>query len=80
MPVHARLAQAHFPPQLLRQRGTSPADALDAERPPAAGSTVPVIGAVVLRGRFGRVEVNSERLRAVPVYTAEGLSVRMVKR
>ncbi|MHC3467118.1 phosphatase PAP2 family protein [Streptomyces sp. 7R007] len=53
---------------------------LDAEKPPAAGSTVRVLSARVLRGRFDRVELNSDRLRAVPVYTTEGLSVRLVKR
>ncbi|MFG2127342.1 phosphatase PAP2 family protein [Streptomyces sp. NPDC048751] len=53
---------------------------LDAECPPAVGSTVRVIDAPALRGRFDRVELNSDRLRAVPVYTAEGLSVRIVKR
>ncbi|MGW7257319.1 phosphatase PAP2 family protein [Streptomyces sp. NPDC054834] len=53
---------------------------LDAERPPAAGSTVPVIDVCRLRGQFDRVEVNSDRLRAVPVYTADGLSVRLVRR
>jgi autotransporter-associated beta strand protein len=53
---------------------------LDAEKPPAAGSTVRVIGAPALRGRFDRVELNSESLRAVPVYTADGLSVRLLKR
>ncbi|MFJ9820171.1 hypothetical protein ACIRU3_33865 [Streptomyces sp. NPDC101151] len=44
------------------------------------GSTLPVLGMPRLRGRFDRVEVNSDALRAVPVYTAEGLSVRLVKR
>ncbi|MFF4014666.1 phosphatase PAP2 family protein [Streptomyces sp. NPDC001843] len=53
---------------------------LDAERPPAAGSTVPVIDAPRLSGQFDRVEVNSDRLRAVPVCTADGLSVRLVRR
>ncbi|MGW2635854.1 autotransporter-associated beta strand repeat-containing protein, partial [Streptomyces sp. NPDC001348] len=53
---------------------------LDAERPPVAGSTVPVIDASRLSGRFDRVEVNSDRLRAVPVCTADGLSVRLVRR
>ncbi|WP_406439693.1 phosphatase PAP2 family protein [Streptomyces sp. NBC_01613] len=53
---------------------------LDADRPPAAGSTVRVLSAPQLRGRFDRVEVNSDRLRAVPVYTTEGLSVRLLKR
>jgi autotransporter-associated beta strand protein len=53
---------------------------LDAEKPPAAGSTVRVMSAPVLRGQFDRVELNSDTLRAVPVYTAEGLSVRLLKR
>ncbi|KOV78456.1 hypothetical protein ADL02_24550 [Streptomyces sp. NRRL WC-3723] len=53
---------------------------LDAERPPAAGSTLPAAGAPRPAGRFVRIEVNSDRLRAVPVYTAEGLSVRLVRR
>ncbi|MFJ8538935.1 phosphatase PAP2 family protein [Streptomyces sp. NPDC093591] len=53
---------------------------LDAERPPVAGTTVPVIEASQLRGRFDRVELNSDTLRAVPVYTADGLSVRLLKR
>ncbi|MEV7978643.1 phosphatase PAP2 family protein [Streptomyces sp. NPDC086519] len=53
---------------------------LDTERPPAAGSTLPVVGAPRLRGQFDKVELNSASLRAVPVYTAEGLSVRLVKR
>ncbi|AZP22088.1 phosphatase PAP2 family protein [Streptomyces aquilus] len=53
---------------------------LDAEKPPTAGSVVRVLSAAGLRGRFDRVELNSETLRAVPVYTAEGLSVRLLKR
>ncbi|KMS77124.1 phosphoesterase [Streptomyces viridochromogenes] len=53
---------------------------LDAERPPVAGTTVPVIEASQLRGQFDRIELNSDKLRAVPVYTAEGLSVRLLKR
>jgi autotransporter-associated beta strand protein len=53
---------------------------LDGERPPVVGSVVPVIGARALRGRFDRVELASDTLRAVPVYTAGGLSVRIVKR
>lgn len=53
---------------------------LDAERPPVAGTTVPVIEAQRLRGQFDRIELNSDRLRAVPVYTAEGLSVRLLRR
>jgi autotransporter-associated beta strand protein len=53
---------------------------LDAERPPVAGTTVAVIEAQRLRGQFARVELNSDTLRAVPVYTTEGLSVRLLKR
>ncbi|MER6183813.1 phosphatase PAP2 family protein [Streptomyces sp. NPDC001652] len=53
---------------------------LDADKPPAAGSVVRVLDAAGLRGRFDRVELNSGTLRAVPVYTAEGLSVRLLKR
>lgn len=53
---------------------------LDADHPPAAGATVRVLSAPVLRGRFDSVTLNSDQLRAVPVYTAEGLSVRLLKR
>ncbi|MBK3564124.1 phosphatase PAP2 family protein [Streptomyces sp. MBT62] len=53
---------------------------LDAEHPPAAGSTVRVLGASALRGQFDSITLNSDKLRAVPVYTAEGLSVRLLKR
>lgn len=53
---------------------------LDAERPPVAGTTVPVLSAGQLRGRFDRVELDSGTLRAVPVHTADGLSVRLVRR
>ncbi|MFE7271659.1 phosphatase PAP2 family protein [Streptomyces sp. NPDC057623] len=53
---------------------------LDAERAPAAGTTIPVIEASQLRGQFDRIELNSDRLRAVPLYTTEGLSVRLLKR
>lgn len=61
-------------------RGSALSLSLDANRPPAAGSTVRVLGTPVLRGQFDRVELNSDTLRAVPVYTAEGLSVRLLKR
>ncbi|WP_406005298.1 phosphatase PAP2 family protein [Streptomyces sp. NBC_00637] len=62
------------------ERGAVLSLRLDADRPPAAGTTVPVIDAAALRGRFDRVELNSDHLRAVPVYTADGLSVRLLKR
>ncbi|MDH6622403.1 autotransporter-associated beta strand protein [Streptomyces sp. LBL] len=61
-------------------RGSTLSLRLDADRPPTAGRTVRVLAAPVLRGQFDRVELNSDRLRAVPVYTAEGLSVRLLKR
>ncbi|MEU9151163.1 phosphatase PAP2 family protein [Streptomyces sp. NPDC048417] len=53
---------------------------LDTEHPPAAGHTLPVMDAPRLRGQFDHIELNSDKLRAVPVYTADGLSVRLVKR
>lgn len=53
---------------------------LGEQRPPAPGSTVPVLAAPRLCGQFARVEVDSAGLRAVPVYTSEGLSVRLVRR
>jgi hypothetical protein len=53
---------------------------LDDTRPPALGSTVPVIGTRSLRGQFGHVTVESDVYRAVPVYTAQGLAVRLLKR
>jgi len=61
-------------------RGSTLSLLLDADRPPAAGRTVRVLDAPALRGQFDRVELNSDLLRAVPVYTAEGLSVRLLKR
>ncbi|WP_089103514.1 phosphatase PAP2 family protein [Streptomyces hyaluromycini] len=61
-------------------RGTTLSLTLDTEHPPAAGSTLPVVDAPRLRGQFDKVELNSATLRAVPVYTADGLSVRLVKR
>ncbi|MFD3924483.1 phosphatase PAP2 family protein [Streptomyces sp. NPDC058614] len=53
---------------------------LDASRPPATGTTVPVIAAPSLRGQFGRIEVQADGYRAMPVYTAAGLSVRLTRR
>ncbi|MFJ8357069.1 phosphatase PAP2 family protein [Streptomyces sp. NPDC093984] len=53
---------------------------LDEDRPPAVGATVPVIAARSLRGQFGRVTVASDAYRAVPVCTADGLAVRLLKR
>ncbi|MFJ6550959.1 phosphatase PAP2 family protein [Streptomyces luteogriseus] len=66
--------------RVLLGRGSVLSLRLDAERPPVAGTTVPVLSTGQLRGRFDRVEVDSETLRAVPVHTADGLSVRLVRR
>ncbi|MER6561261.1 phosphatase PAP2 family protein [Streptomyces sp. NPDC001027] len=62
------------------ERGSVLSLRLDADRPPAAGTTVPVISASAVRGQFDRVELHCSHLRAVPVYTAHGLSVRLLKR
>jgi len=64
----------------LLEKGSVLSLTLDAENPPAAGSVVRVIGAAALRGQFDRIEVDSDHVRAVPVYTAAGLSVRLLKR
>ncbi|PNG21110.1 phosphatase PAP2 family protein [Streptomyces cahuitamycinicus] len=66
--------------RVLLGRGSVLSLRLDTERPPVAGTTVPVLSAAQLRGRFDRVELDSETLRAVPVHTADGLSVRLVRR
>ncbi|MFF8019395.1 phosphatase PAP2 family protein [Streptomyces sp. NPDC007929] len=66
--------------RVLLGRGSVLSLRLDAERPPVAGTTVPVLSAGQLRGRFDRVELDSGTLRAVPVHTADGLSVRLVRR
>ena len=66
--------------RVLLGRGSVLSLRFDTERPPAAGTTVPVLSAGQLRGRFDRVELDSETLRALPVHTADGLSVRLVRR
>lgn len=66
--------------RVLLGRGSVLSLRLDTARPPVAGTTVPVLEASRLRGRFDRVEVNCDTLRAVPVYTTDGLSVRLLKR
>ncbi|MFI6377524.1 phosphatase PAP2 family protein [Streptomyces sp. NPDC050546] len=66
--------------RVLLGRGSVLSLRLDTERPPVAGTTVPVLSAPALRGRFDRVELDSDTLRAVPVHTSEGLSVRLVRR
>ncbi|MFF7311815.1 phosphatase PAP2 family protein [Streptomyces sp. NPDC008137] len=66
--------------RVLLGRGSVLSLRLDTERPPVAGTTVPVLSAPALRGGFARVELDSDTLRAVPVHTSEGLSVRLVLR
>ncbi|KPI08150.1 autotransporter-associated beta strand repeat protein [Actinobacteria bacterium OK074] len=53
---------------------------LDAEHAPKPGTTVLVLATRSLRGQFGKVTLDSDACRAVPVYTAQGLAVRLVRR
>jgi autotransporter-associated beta strand protein len=53
---------------------------LDADRPPVPGTTVPVLRTSSLRGQFARITVEADGYRAVPVYSLDGLSVRLVRR
>lgn len=66
--------------RVVLEKGSVLSLTLDSEQPPAVGSVVSVIEAPVVRGQFDRIEVNSDAVRAVPVYTSEGLSVRLLKR
>ncbi|MEU3934752.1 phosphatase PAP2 family protein [Streptomyces sp. NPDC029044] len=66
--------------RVLLGRGSALSLRLDPERPPVAGTTLPVLSTAQLRGRFDRVELDSETLLAVPLHTADGLSVRLVRR
>ncbi|MFE4820297.1 phosphatase PAP2 family protein [Streptomyces sp. NPDC056704] len=52
---------------------------LDAVRPPVPGTTVPVLRTSSLRGQFARITVEADGYRAVPVYSVDGLSVRLVR-
>ncbi|MHA5047699.1 phosphatase PAP2 family protein [Streptomyces sp. SD15] len=52
---------------------------LDTVHRPAPGTIIPVIRTSSLRGQFGRVTVQADGYRAVPVYSVEGLSVRLVR-
>lgn len=83
--LEVTLAKGCKPPLTVKHlavlgKGTTLVLNLGTEHPPAAGSTLAVIDAPRLRGQFDKVELNSATLRAVPVYTADGLSVRLVKR
>ncbi|GAA2252238.1 hypothetical protein GCM10010104_56340 [Streptomyces indiaensis] len=66
--------------RVLLGRGSVLSLRLDAARPPVSGTTVPVLSASQVRGRFDRVELDSRALRAVALYAADGLSVRLVRR
>ncbi|AXG79955.1 phosphatase PAP2 family protein [Streptomyces paludis] len=74
--------------EAVLSRGSALVINLDAEQAAtAAGArtglkdrTVPVIGARKLRGRFDTVTVTAKGYRAEPVYTANGLSVRLTRR
>lgn len=51
---------------------------LDGTHLPALGVPLPVIRADHLKGRFGTITVNTEGYRAIPMYTANTLFVRLV--
>ena len=50
---------------------------LDSVHAPAVGQTLPVIRAGKLHGKFAAIAVQADGYKAVPVYTAEGLSIRL---
>ncbi|WP_281353466.1 phosphatase PAP2 family protein [Phytoactinopolyspora mesophila] len=50
---------------------------LHVERAPAAGDTLPVIRGRRLQGEFGTIKVDVDGYRAVPEYSAGGMSVRL---
>ncbi|MGW4984233.1 phosphatase PAP2 family protein [Streptomyces mirabilis] len=52
---------------------------LDADRPPVPGTTVSVLRTSSLRGQFARITVEADGYRAVPMYSVDGLSVRLVR-
>jgi autotransporter-associated beta strand protein len=83
--LEVTLRDGHIPALTVDRRVLLAGDSalslrLDATRPPAPGTTIPVILTPALRGQFGRITVQADGYRAVPVYTAEGLSVRLTKR
>ena len=53
---------------------------LDADDSPRRGALIPVIRARSLRGKFASITVRGGQYRAVPVYSAGGLSVRLLPR
>ncbi|GAA2659226.1 phosphatase PAP2 family protein [Streptomyces vastus] len=64
--------------RVLLDRDSTLVIRLEDQRPPAPGTTIPVIDAPVLRGRFSRITVEGHD--AEPVFTARGLSVRLTRR
>lgn len=64
--------------RVLLDRDSTLVIRLDDQRPPEPGTTIPVIDARVLRGRFSRIVVDGHD--AAPVFTARGLSVRLTRR
>ncbi|MFG2026123.1 phosphatase PAP2 family protein [Streptomyces sp. NPDC048825] len=64
--------------RVLLDRDSTLVVRLDDQRPPEPGTTIPVIDAPVLRGRFSRITVDGHN--AEPVFTNRGLSVRLTRR
>ncbi|MGW0841847.1 phosphatase PAP2 family protein [Streptomyces sp. NPDC002787] len=62
------------------ERGSELVIRFDAEQAPRSGSTVAVIGAWSLQGRFAAVSVAVEGWTAEQVFTAHGVSVRLRKK
>lgn len=62
------------------ERGSELVVRFDAEQAPRSGSTVAVIGARSLQGRFAEVSVAVEGWTAEQVFTAHGVSVRLRKK
>ncbi|BBC38944.1 Phosphoesterase [Streptomyces graminofaciens] len=62
------------------ERGSKLVVRFDAEQPPRSGSTVAVIGARSLQGRFAEITVAEEGWTAQQIFTAHGVSVRLLKK
>ncbi|MGW0824532.1 phosphatase PAP2 family protein [Streptomyces sp. NPDC002845] len=62
------------------RRGSSLVLRFDPRQAPRSGSTVAVIGARSLRGRFAEITVAAEGWKAEQVCTARGVSVRLTRR
>lgn len=59
------------------ERGSKLVVRFDAQQAPRSGSTVAVVGARSLQGRFSEVSVAVEGWTAEQVFTAHGVSVRL---